>query len=184
MRIVGGEFRGRAIAAPQTDDVRPTTDRARETLFNVLGHAYAESLEGTRAIDLFAGTGALGLEAVSRGCRFCLFVEEGSAGRALLRRNVEAFGLMGRTKIWRRDATRMGPVQQAPFALAFADPPYGKGLGERAAASLVDGGWLEPNALLVLEERLDRLPQALPGFETLERRRTGDSGFAFFRRVA
>ena len=181
MRIVGGEFRGRVLAAPTDDAIRPTTDRAREALFNVLAHAHADALDATRCLDLFAGTGALGLEALSRGCRFCLFVDEGSQSRALLRRNIEAFGLTGRTKVWRRDATRMGPVQQAPFAVAFADPPYGKGLGERSAAAVLDGGWLKRGALFVLEERADALPQTLRGFETLDIRRTGDSGFAIFR---
>ena len=181
MRIVGGEFRGRRILAPEGDDVRPTSDRVRQALFDTLTHSHRDVLSGTRALDLFAGTGALGLEALSRGCRFCLFVDEGQGGRALLRRNVEAFGLTGRTKIWRRDATQLGRCTLPPFALAFADPPYGKGLGERAAAALIEGGWLEAGALLVLEERADALPTALDGFDALDRRDFGGTAVGLFR---
>lgn len=147
MRIVGGEFRGRTLAAPKSDDIRPTTDRARESLFNILSHAYPEALDGTRVLDLFAGTGAIGLEALSRGCRQVLFVEQGVEGRGLLRINIEALGLQGRAKIFRRDATDLGPVgTMEPFHLVFADPPYGKGLGERAlsAAAAAVGSFRVP----------------------------------------
>ncbi|MGZ2439804.1 16S rRNA (guanine966-N2)-methyltransferase [Sinorhizobium medicae] len=143
MRIVGGEFRGRTLATPKSNDIRPTTDRTRESLFNILGHAYPEVLDGTRVLDLFAGTGAVGFEALSRGCRQVLFVEQGVEGRGLLRVNIEALGLQGRAKIFRRDATDLGPVgTMEPFHLVFADPPYGKGLGERALIAAARGGWL------------------------------------------
>ena len=181
MRIVGGEFRGRRILTPEGDDVRPTSDRVRQALFDTLTHSHERALDGTRALDLFAGTGALGLEALSRGCRFCLFVDEGQGGRALLRRNVESLGLTGRTKVWRRDATRLGRCTLPPFSLAFADPPYGKGLGERAAVALREGGWLEPGALLVLEERADGLPSAIDGFDALDWRDFGGTAIGLFR---
>jgi 16S rRNA (guanine966-N2)-methyltransferase len=157
MRIVAGRFRGRAIASPKDEVVRPTSDRVRESLFNVLEHGIdGFSLSGARVLDLFAGTGALGLEALSRGAAFCLFVDEGVAARALIRTNIELFQLTGATRIFRRDATDMGPAGTvAPFALAFLDPPYGKGLGERALTSLGDGGWLLPAAVAVLEERVN-----------------------------
>jgi len=159
MRIVGGRFRGRPLATPSTNAIRPTTDRTRESLFNILTHRFPEKLEGTRVLDLFAGTGALGLEAISRGARAGLFVEESVEGRGLLRENIEAFGLQGQTKIFRRDATSLGMVgTMEPFDLVFADPPYGKGLGEKAFLSALQGGWLNPDALLVLEEEAEAVP--------------------------
>jgi 16S rRNA (guanine966-N2)-methyltransferase len=153
MRIVGGKFRGRALATPSSNAIRPTTDRTRESLFNILAHRYPEKLEGARVLDLFSGTGALGIEAMSRGARACLFVEESVEGRGLLRQNIEALGLQGQTKIFRRDAGNLGAIgTMEPFDLVFADPPYGKGLGEKAFFSALEGGWLNPDALLVLEE--------------------------------
>src|SRR5215471_9612820 len=133
MRVVGGRLRGRNLAAPASREIRPTADRLRESLFNILVHAYENPVEGARVLDLFAGTGALGIEAISRGAGFALFVDTGAEARALLRNNVEALGLGGVTKVFRRDATNLGaahPVE--PFSLAFLDPPYGKGLAEQA----------------------------------------------------
>ncbi len=153
MRIVGGRLRGRALAAPKSQSIRPTADRLRESLFNILAHAYGDPVSGARVLDLFAGTGALGLEAVSRGAAFALFVDEGAEARALLRQNVEALGLAAVTRIFRRDATKLGaahPVE--PFSVAFLDPPYGKGLAERALVSAREGGWLTDDALIVVEE--------------------------------
>src|SRR4029453_8388007 len=148
VRIVGGEFRGRPLATPRSDAIRPTTDRTREALFNILAHRFADRLDGARLLDLFSGTGALGLEALSRGASFCLFIEESAEGRGLIRDNVENFGLTGRSKIFRRDATVLGEAgTMQPFGLLFADPPYGKGLGERALQSAHGGGWLMPGAL-------------------------------------
>ena len=145
MRIVGGRLRGRKLAAPSSQAIRPTSDRLRESLFNILAHAYGDPVTGARVLDLFAGTGALGLEALSRGAAFALFVDDGAEARALIRENVATLGLGGVTRIFRRDATRLGPVHPlAPFSLAFLDPPYGKGLAEQALASAHDGGWLRP----------------------------------------
>lgn len=182
MRIVGGEFRGRSLATPRSNDIRPTTDRTRESLFNILSHGYPEALEDTRVLDLFAGTGAVGLEALSRGCRQALFVEQGAEGRGLLRTNIEAFGLTGRARIFRRDATDLGPAGTVePFHLVFADPPYGKGLGEKALASAARGGWLVAGALVILEERADVLPVLQDGFDRLEDRLFGDTRMHFYR---
>jgi 16S rRNA (guanine966-N2)-methyltransferase len=181
MRIVAGRFRGRAIAAPSDQSIRPTADRTRESVFNML--ASRGRIEGARVIDLFAGTGALGLEAMSRGASFALFVEESAQGRGLLRTNIEAFGLQGSTKIFRRDATDLGvPGTMEPFDLAFADPPYGRGLGEKAAASLLAGGWLVTGGILVLEERVSGAPAALEGFALLDQRRFGETMIGFFER--
>jgi len=177
MRIVAGRFRGRAIAAPEHEGLRPTADRVRESLFNILEHGVEGfALAGARVIDLFAGTGALGLEALSRGAAFCLFVEENAEARALVRTNVEALQLTGATRIFRRNATELGAAGTiAPFTLAFLDPPYAKGLGEAALASLVAGDWLIPRAVAVLEERANvtvDLPQA---FREIDRRTYGDT---------
>lgn len=182
MRIVGGEFRGRALAAPKSNDIRPTTDRTRESLFNILSHTYPEALDDTRIIDLFAGTGAVGLEALSRGCRQALFVEQGVEGRGLLRTNIESLGLQGRAKIYRRDACDLGFVGTAePFHLLFADPPYGRGLGEKALASAAAGSWLVPGALAILEERADIQPVQQEGFTFLEERQFGETRMHFYR---
>lgn len=154
MRIVGGAFKGQKIAAPDSFDIRPTTDRIREAVFNILEHGIENfTLSNIRTIDLFAGTGALGFEALSRGSRFTLFVEEDARARGLIRDNVEAFGATGISKIFRRDATDLGESGRIdPFGLAFLDPPYGKGLGEKALKALHEGGWLLKNAVIVLEE--------------------------------
>jgi 16S rRNA (guanine966-N2)-methyltransferase len=179
MRIVAGRLRGRALAGPTSMAIRPTSDRLRETLFNVLAHAHGDPVTGARVLDLFAGTGALGLEALSRGARFCLFVDESVEARGAIRTNVEALGLAGATRLFKRDATRLGPADLGAFDLVFADPPYGKGLAEPALAAAAAGGWLAPGALAVVEEA-DAV--ALPeGFETLESRAYGDSALTFGR---
>lgn len=183
MRIVAGKLRGRAIAAPSHAGLRPTADRVRESVFNVLAHGIdAFDMDGARVIDLFAGTGALGLEALSRGAAYCLFVEEAVEARALIRTNVETMGLTGVTKIYRRDATSLGPTgTHQPFDLAFLDPPYGKGLAERALASLRDGGWLTPSAVVVIEERASETVSFPYGFAELDRRTYGDTQVVFGR---
>src|SRR5580765_4745544 len=132
MRIVGGRLKGRNLAAPSSRDIRPTADRLRESLFNILIHAYDDPIADARV---------LGIEAISRGAKFALFIDNGAEARALLRNNVEALGLGGVTKVYRRDATDLGPAHPVePFSLAFLDPPYGKGLAQQALASLRDGG--------------------------------------------
>ena len=184
MRVVGGRLRGRNLASPASRDIRPTADRLRESVFNILVHAYDDPISGARVLDLFAGTGALGIEAISRGAAFTLFVDNGPEARALLRSNVEALGLGGVTKVFRRDAADLGPAHPVePFSLAFLDPPYGKGLAEKALASLRDGGWLTPGALLVVEEAKAASFAAPEGFEELERRAYDDTQLAFLRAV-
>ena len=182
MRVVGGKFKGRGLKAPSSSIVRPTSDRLRETIFNILAHGYDDACEGARVIDLFAGTGALGIEAVSRGAAFALFVDNGAEARALLRNNVESLALGGVTKVYRRDATNLGPAYpMEPFSLAFLDPPYGKRLAEKALTSLREGGWLTPGALLVVEEATAAVFAAPDGFEELERRAYDDTEFVFLR---
>src|SRR5437870_8113520 len=156
MRIVGGRLRGRALASPKSQVIRPSADRLRESLFNILAHGYGDPVAGARVLDLFAGTGALGLEAMSRGAAFALFVDDGAAARALIRANVEALGLGGTTRVFRRDATRLGPAHPVePFSLVFADPPYGRGLAEKALTAARHGGWLAPDVLVVVEDAVD-----------------------------
>jgi len=182
VRVVGGRLRGRNLASPQSREIRPTADRLRESVFNILVHAYGDPLPGARVLDLFAGTGALGIEAVSRGAAFALFVDNGTEARALLRNNVEALGLGGVTKVFRRDATNLGPAHPVePFSLAFLDPPYGKGLAEKALGSLRDGGWLTKEALVVVEEAKAASLAAPDGFAELERRAYDDTEFVFLR---
>jgi len=177
MRIVGGRFRGRALIAPPRADTRPTSDRLRETIFNILEHG-DYPLAGASVLDLFAGTGALGLEALSRGAKFALFVEESATARAAIRANIEALGLTGATKIFRRDASALGvmpPRAGDPFALVFLDPPYGKGLVRPALEGLRDGGWLAPLATLVIETGADETLVLPSGFVERDRRRYGDT---------
>jgi 16S rRNA (guanine966-N2)-methyltransferase len=182
MRVVGGRLKGRTLASPSTQQIRPTADRLRESLFNILHHAYDDPVTEARVLDLFAGTGALGIEAVSRGAKFTLFVDNGAEARALLRNNVEALGLGGVTKVYRRDATDLGPAHPVePFSLVFLDPPYRMGLADKAVASLRDGGWLTEGALLVVEEAKAAVFAAPDGFEELERRAYDDTEFVFLR---
>ena len=182
MRIVSGRFRGTHLATPKGEGTRPTSDRLRETIFNILAHGHDDVVVDARVLDLFAGTGALGLEALSRGARACVFVEEAVEPRGLIRRNVETMGLTGVTKIFRRDATQLGDAGTIePFDLVFLDPPYRKGLGERALASAKAGGWLKPAALCVLEEAADAAIEIPAGFELVDERTAGDSKVLFLR---
>lgn len=187
MRIIGGRARGLHLAPVGEGDLkahlRPTSDRVREAIFNLLMNGgYGNPVEGARVLDLFAGTGALGLEALSRGASRVAFVDDGTAARALLRRNIELMRAMGQTDVWRRDATRMGPNRGAGYDLVFLDPPYGMALGEKALASLAEGGWLAPEALIVWEEGV--APAAPAGFDQLDQRRYGDTVVTILRPAA
>jgi len=186
MRIVGGQFRGTALASVGKGDaaahLRPTSDRVRESLFNLLESSHGSPVAGARVLDLFAGTGALGLEALSRGATHVTFVDDGAKSRALVRENVEKTRTGGVTKIFRRNATRLGPNRGAAFDLVFLDPPYGQDLGRLALTSALDGDWLAPTALIVWEENA---PQpALDGFAPVDARRYGDTHLTLLRRVA
>lgn len=188
MRVVAGRFRGARLAAPGAAGggeahLRPTSDRVRESLFNLLAHgAYGDPPppEGRRALDLFAGAGALGIEALSRGAIRAVFVDDHGPSRALIRENVEKLGLTGETKIWRRDATRLGPCRGAAFDLVFADPPYRSGLGPKALASALEGGWLAPGALIILETASDEDEPETP-FEAIDARTYGASRISILR---
>ena len=188
MRIVGGQYRGRALVAPEGMGTRPTSDRAREALFNILSHAsWAPELDGARVIDLFAGSGALGFEAISRGSSFCLFVETDDGARGAIRENAEALGLFGRTRVHRRSATdlgvRPGSAGEA-FVIAFLDPPYAKGLGEQTLQRLIEGAWLAPGALIVFERGSDEPDIETAGYERLDDRTWGAARVLFLRAPA
>lgn len=181
MRIVAGRFRGTALATPKSQAIRPTSDRVRESIFNILSHGIEDfNLDGARVLDLFAGTGALGLEALSRGASYAHFVDDSAEARGLIRRNIEALGQMGTTKLYRRNATDLGIIGTLkPFNLLFADPPYGKKLAERALVAAAKGKWLEDGAIAVIEERIDADFQTPDGFLLLDRRIYGDTAIFF-----
>ncbi len=182
MRVVGGRLGGRSLKGPSSDGIRPTSDRMRESLFNILAHGMDCEIEGARVLDLFAGTGACSIEAISRGAGYAVMVDIGAEARGLQRENIEALGLGGITRILRRDATKLGDVAPfEPFDLVFCDPPYGKGLGEAALASALAGGWLKPGALVILEERTSA-EAALPApLVEIDRRRAGETQLIFGR---
>jgi 16S rRNA (guanine966-N2)-methyltransferase len=193
MRIVAGRLKGRAIVAPEGQGTRPTSDRARQAVFNVLEHAaWAEPLAGARVMDLYAGSGALGFEAMSRGAAFCLFVETADEARGAIRENADAYGLMGATRVHRRDATDLGPrpgSAGSAFTLAFLDPPYGKGpgsvnLGEQTLAGLIAGDWLAPGAIVVFERGATEPDIETPGYDRLDQREYGAAQVLFLRREA
>lgn len=182
MRIIGGEFSGRRITAPRGSVSRPTTDRTREAVFNVLAHRPDFSFEGSRVIDLFAGSGALGLEALSRGADFCLFVDTDTSARGAIRENVDQFGLFGRTRVHRRSAVLLGdkPANVGPaFDIVFLDPPYSRDLVSPALNALGGGGWLRTNALLVIEQAIKDPPPECGGFDTTDMRHYGDTAIYF-----
>jgi 16S rRNA (guanine966-N2)-methyltransferase len=182
MRIVGGRFRGRALAGPRSDAIRPTSDRLRETIFNVLAHGYGDPVAGARVLDLFAGTGAMGLEALSRGAAYALFVDDSAEARGLIRANVEALGVGGQSRLFRRDATRMGQAApNEPFSLVFCDPPYGKDLAPRALDSCAEGDWLVSGALVVVEEMQGAEIMLPHRFLGIERRDYGETKVVFCR---
>jgi 16S rRNA (guanine966-N2)-methyltransferase len=185
MRIVAGSLKGRAIVAPEGQGTRPTSDRARQAIFNILEHApWAEGLQDQRVIDLYAGSGALGYEALSRGAAFCLFVETDDAARGAIRENMDAYGLFGRSRVHRRSATDLGPRPGSAgeaFTLAFLDPPYRQGLGEQTLARLLEGGWLAPGAIVAFERGVDEPEIETPGYERLDARDWGAARVLFLR---
>jgi 16S rRNA (guanine966-N2)-methyltransferase len=185
MRIIAGRFSGRTLVAPTGGATRPTGERAREAIFNILEHApWSAGVEGKRVLDLYAGSGALGLEAISRGADFALFVDTDSAARGAIRSNIEALGLFGNTRIHRRDAGDLGKRPaglDAPFDLVFLDPPYGKDLAVATLKELAAGAWLAPNAQIVLECAAEETPR-IEGFTMLDERRYGAAKAMFLTR--
>lgn len=184
MRIIAGRLRGKKLAEIGAGDaaahLRPTTDRVRENLFNIIGSGkHGDPITGARVLDLFAGTGALGLEALSRGAGHVSFVDDGKAAQALLRQNMALCAAQGASALVRRDATDLGPVTGAPFDLIFLDPPYGMGLGERALVNALAGGWIAPGALIVWEESAP--PIVPPGFALLDQRSYGGTVITLLR---
>jgi 16S rRNA (guanine966-N2)-methyltransferase len=184
MRIVAGKFRGKQLGSPEDNSIRPTADRVRESVFNILASRLGPNFVGLRVLDLFAGTGALGLEALSRGASNVVFVDTGAEARGLIRDHIEIFGAGGVAKLLRRDATSLGPAgTMGPVDLVFLDPPYGKGLGEQALASLRNGGWLKAETILVLEESSDVTLDLPAGFALDDRREYGAAAVHFLSAV-
>ncbi|WP_134679507.1 16S rRNA (guanine(966)-N(2))-methyltransferase RsmD [Paracoccus ravus] len=184
MRIIGGNLRGLKLADVGAGDaaahLRPTTDRVRESIFNLLVNGtHGNPIPNARVLDLFAGTGALGLEALSRGASRVAFVDDGVTARALLRQNIDKARAMGVSDVWRRDATKLGENRGPGFDLIFLDPPYGKGLGELALESARTGGWIAPGAMIAWEESTP--PPALAGFERIDQRKYGDTVITLLR---
>lgn len=180
MRIVAGKFRGKHLNSPSDDSIRPTADRVRESMFNILASRLGPVFDGVRVLDLFAGTGALGFEALSRGAAHVTFVDTGAEARGLIRDHIEAFGAGGITKLLRRDATDLGvPGTFGKFDLIFLDPPYGQGLGEQALTSIAANGWLAPDATVVFEESADAEIVFPEGFALDDRRVYGAAAVHF-----
>lgn len=175
MRIIAGQYRGRRLAPVGQGDaaahLRPTTDRVRESLFSLLAHRGA--IDGARVLDLFAGTGALGFESLSRGAAEVVLVDDGRVAAGLIARNIALLDCGDRARLIRQDATRLAANDGALFDLVFLDPPYGKGLGQAALMRIADGGWLAEGALIVLEDHTTQMPP--PGFDRLDARRYGDT---------
>jgi 16S rRNA (guanine966-N2)-methyltransferase len=185
MRIVAGRYKGRPLRGPAGLAIRPTSDRLREALFNILAHRLGDPIPNARVIDLFSGTGALGLEALSRGAAFALLVDDSPQARSLLRANVDQLAVGGLTKIFRRDATRLGPAPSGdPFSVAFLDPPYRRSLAEAALISLRDGAWLKPGGLVIVEEAADTKLAIPAGFDPLESRQYGETQVVILRVLA
>ncbi len=182
MRIIAGKFRGRKLNAPADNAIRPTSDRVREAVFSILASRLGANFDGLKVLDLFAGTGALGMEALSRGATLAAFVDIGVQARGIIRGHMESFGVGGQSKLLKRDATRLGHVEKFdPFDLIFIDPPYGKGLGEKALFAASAGGWIAPGAIIVLEEDRNSRPDISGQFETLDQRDYGNSTIRFLR---
>lgn len=184
MRIVSGSSKGRVLRGPGPNAIRPTSDRLRETLFNILQHSYDNPVDGARTLDVFAGTGAMGLEALSRGARLALFVDQSAQACAIMRTNIEALGMAGRARILRRDACKLGVApKDERYTLVFLDPPYGKGLVPPTLKILLDGGWLEKDVLIIIEENAAARMELPDGFVIRETRRFGDTQAVFAARV-
>lgn len=178
MRIISGTLKGRRLHTPEGQTTRPTSDRLRETIFNILAHRWPGKLAGARVADIFAGSGAMGIEALSRGAVLAVFVEKHSAGRALVSRNLEALGIVEQAQVIEGDARQLPPID-APFDLIFMDPPYRRGLGEAALAALPKAGWLKHETLVVLESAADEQLEIPAEYEAVDRRQQGASQVIF-----
>ena len=186
MRIIGGTRRGLKLAEVGDGDaaahLRPTSDRVREAIFNLLINAHGNPVSGARVLDLFAGTGALGLEALSRGAAEVTFVDDGAKALALMRANIAKMRVEGETRVLRQDARRLPPNPAAPYDLVFLDPPYGKAMGEAALVSAIAGGWLSPGTVVVWEE--SAAPQPPAGLGQVGRRTYGDTVVTLLKAAA
>ncbi len=179
MRIIAGEWRGRPLAAPEGQDTRPTADRTREGLFSML-LSRVGSFEGLHVADLFAGTGALGLEALSRGAAHCVFVENDRAASETLRQNIGRFSADDRTEVRAQSVEHAAPPAR-PCDILFMDPPYATGLAEMALRRVADPAWVAPSGWLSVETNGDR-PTLPSGFALEAERRFGKAYLFLLRR--
>ncbi|AGA64221.1 Ribosomal RNA small subunit methyltransferase D [Liberibacter crescens BT-1] len=182
MRIVGGKFRGRILSGSESNHIRPTRSQTREALFNILSHVYPEALNATYMVDMFAGVGSIGLEALSRGCRYVFFIDNNIKSLNVIRKNISVLGVEEHTKVLLWNVVNIQKLRIIkPFQFIFLDPPYGKKLGERALESAETGGWIAPGALVVLEEHIDADLSLSSVFRMLQKRRFRDTQMHFFR---
>ncbi len=181
MRIIAGRFGGKKLYSPKDKSIRPTSDRVREALFNIVASRLKMDFSHLKVLDLFAGTGAMGFEAISRGVNEAIFVDSGPEARGLIRSHIEMFGLGAQARLLRRDATSLGLCQKmGPFNLVFCDPPYGLHLGEKALVSAAKGGWIAPGALVLAEEERQIKFIPPPGFLLVDQREYGNTSVRFF----
>jgi 16S rRNA (guanine966-N2)-methyltransferase len=181
MRIVGGRLKGRNLRAPASRAIRPTSERLRESIFDILAHRFQSIVEGAHVVDVFAGSGALGLEALSRGAESALFIDSSAQALELLRANIASLGLSDVARIQRADATHLGMAPLGPhFNIAFLDPPYAQGLAEPVLAVLNEGRWLASDALVVVEESVKAEVRTPEGLRVIEERAYGETKLIFF----
>lgn len=178
MRVIAGTHKGRRLCTPKGKETRPTSDRLRESVFNILAHRWPDHLVGAMVADIFAGSGAMGIEALSRGAKYAVFVEKHTAGRDLISRNLQTMGLAGKAQVIEGDARKL-PQLEVAFDLVLMDPPYRRGLGEAALEALQQAGWLRQGTLVVLEASADENLDIPPGYKVRDRRAQGDSQVIF-----
>ncbi|MBL0848595.1 MAG: 16S rRNA (guanine(966)-N(2))-methyltransferase RsmD [Candidatus Liberibacter ctenarytainae] len=181
MKIVGGKFRGRLLYTPKNRFIRPSDSRTKKALFDILTHVYPDALNATRVLDIFAGTGSIGFEALSRGCLYVLFVDNSLESMKLIHRNAECLGIGDRCNIYLRDVLNLGKIgNREPFHFLYLDPPYRRGFVEKTLHIVDKGRWLMPNAFVVVEEHVDSHISVGPAFKLLQKRRYGDTQIYFF----
>ena len=182
MRIIAGQFRGKKLKSPPSADIRPTIDRVRQSIFNILSSNFSHDFAGKNVLDLFAGTGAMGIEAMSRGAEFVCFVDSKVEARSLIRFHIEDFGIAGKAKLLKRDACNLGKMDRfEKFNLIFIDPPYGNNLGEKALKNALENEWVAEGAIIVLEEKAGLEIEFPKSLELFDKRKYGNSEIYFLR---
>jgi 16S rRNA (guanine966-N2)-methyltransferase len=180
MRVIGGKLKGRVLKGPSSDAIRPTSDRLRETIFDIIMHSFADAIINAKVIDVFAGTGAIAIEALSRGASAATLVDDSAKACALIRQNLAALDLGGMGRLIRRDARKLGASPDGElYDFVFLDPPYGKGLIEPSLIALREGRWLKPGTLIVMEEATTQEIRLPSGFLAIKTRVFSDTKITF-----